>query len=357
MTTIDTSTWGEFVVTDLFEHIERGKGSGAGSFMNGAVPYIAASFANNGYVRGVADADGSLTSDGNCIAMIVNGNGGIGRNTYQADPFVGSSDLQLGYHPRLNVYTGLFLVACLNKSIERYGYNFQWKRTGNAFAQETVFLPVTIDGQPDWNYMQSVMERQIAEQEERLNSLLGISSSPVRKVDSSNWANFQIQDLFTIERAKRRTINSYAKGGVPYVTNSAFNNGVTDYLQPKSKDDIEKGRCITINTVDGSVFWQPHDFLANSSGNGLIILRRENLEETAALFLCSIIEAHLDPTFQMMLTTDDIRNLTLPLPATVDGAPDWVFMTTKMEKELLAAEAKIAMLHRVMTDVRIEEEG
>lgn len=347
MTSINTSTWGEFLVMDLFEHIERGKGSGAGSFMNGDIPYIAASFANNGYVRNVEDSNGSLTSDGNCIAMIVNGNGGIGRNTYQAEPFVGSSDLQLGYHPRLNVYTGLFIVACLNKSIERYGYNFQWKRTGDAFAQETVFLPATIDGHPDWNYMQSAMERQIAEQEGRLNSLLNISSSPVRKVDSSKWAKFYIQDLFTIERAKRRTIDSYAKGDVPYVTNSAFNNGVTDYLQPKSKSDIEKGQCITVNTVDGSVFWQPHDFLANSSGNGLIILRRENLDEKAALFLCSIIATHLDPTFQMMLTTDDIRNLTLPLPTTLNGAPDWAFMASIMEKELLVAEAKIAILHRL----------
>lgn len=175
MKEIDTTAWGEFNVLSLFDRIERGKGSGAGSFIDGDVPYIAASFANNGYVRNVEDLDGSLTSDGNCIALICNGNGGIGRNTYQAEPFVGSSDLQLAYHSRLNQWNGLFLVACLDKSIERYNYSFAWKRNGEAFEAETVFLPTTPAGDPDWEYMEQTMRDAMAEREAALDSLQALA--------------------------------------------------------------------------------------------------------------------------------------------------------------------------------------
>lgn len=178
MKTIDTSSWGEFRVLDLFDRIERGKGSGAGAFINGDVPYIAASFANNGYVRDVEDLDGSLTSEGNCIALICNGNGGIGRNTYQAKPFVGSSDLQLAYHHRLNQWNGMFLVACLDKSIERYNYSFAWKRNGEAFEAETVFLPTTPAGDPDWEYMEQTMRKIMAERETVLDSLQLLAVGP-----------------------------------------------------------------------------------------------------------------------------------------------------------------------------------
>lgn len=170
-TEIDTSGWGEFHVEGLFERIERGKAVGAGALMDGDVPYIAASFANNGFVRGIEDKDGSLMSEGNCIAFICNGNGGVGRNTYQSETFAGSGDLQLGYHHRLTKLSGLFLVSCLDKSIERYSYSFAWKRTGAAFASETVFLPVDTDGDPDWSAMEQMMSAALTERETVLDSV------------------------------------------------------------------------------------------------------------------------------------------------------------------------------------------
>lgn len=335
MSIIDASIWGEFKVIDLFERIERGKGSGAGSFADGNIPYIAASFANNGFVRNVEDKDGSLTSEGNCIALIVNGNGGIGRNTYQDKPFVGSSDLQLAYHPRLNQWNGLFLVACLNKSIERYGYNFYWKRTGDAFATETVFLPQTPNGSPDWDYMERTMKGALEQQEKRFELVDAFVAAVPQKINTSSWAEFRVGDLFDpIVRAKRRTITSYLEGKTPYVTNSAFNNGVSGYLEPKGSDDIERGQCITVNTVDGSAFWQEDDFLANSSGNGLLMLRRKGLNAHRALFLCAAISAAISPSFTVMLVKDVIEDARIKLPVVTDGSPDWAYMEKNMKRIL-----------------------
>lgn len=356
MKTLDISSWGEVLVSDLFEHIERGKGSGAGSFMDGDVPYIAASFASNGYVRDVEDDDGSLTSDGNCIAMIVNGNGGVGRNTYQPEPFVGSSDLQLGYHHRLNQCTGLFLVACLNKSIDRYNYSFAWKRTGEAFAKETVFLPVLTDGLPDWNTMEQMMRSIVAQQEKKLDVVCRLANSKPAVVDIGTWRAFTIDSLFdSIKRATRRTINTYQPGETPYVTNSAFNNGVSDYLMPKSETDIERGRCISVNTVDGSAFWQEKDFLANSSGNGLLLLRKKGLTSLSALFLCAAIKKSLDPSFTVMLTLDVVKKSRIKLPVDASGDPDWDYMESSMETLLDKKALDLDVLEQLLPQPEVQE--
>lgn len=345
MTEIDTTAWAEFNVLSLFDRIERGKGSGAGSFIDGDVPYIAASFANNGYVRDVEDLDGSRSSDGNCIALICNGNGGIGRNTYQAKPFVGSSDLQLAYHSRLNQWNGMFLVACLDKSIERYNYSFAWKRNGEAFETETVFLPATSSGDPDWDYMEETMRDVFAQQERALDELVVITASSGLSIDTSSWGEFRVGSLFPeVERATRRTVNSYAEGDVPYVTNSTFNNGITGYLEPKSSTDIERGRCISINTVDGCAFWQEQDFLANSSGNGLLMLRSDDLNQTRALFVCTAITVALDASYAVMITKDTVQDVAIRLPATPAGDPDWDYMEQTMLGTLTEREAALDSL-------------
>lgn len=165
------------------------------------------------------------------------------------------------------------------------------------------------------------------------------------KVDVSTWGEFVIEDLFhSIERATRRTINSYNFGDVPYVTNSAFNNGVSGYLEPKSDEDIERGQCITINTVDGSTFWQESDFLANSSGNGLLILRRAGLSADCALFLCAAISASLEPTFTVMLTSEVVRKQCIKLPATPLGEPDWEYMANVMKEQLARQGSNLDIL-------------
>ncbi|WP_131295748.1 hypothetical protein [Schaalia georgiae] len=344
MTSIDSSSWSEFVVSELFTRIERGKGSGVGSFMDGDVPYIAASFANNGYVRSIEDADGSLTSDGNCIAMIVNGNGGIGRNTYQATPFVGSSDLQLGYHNRLNVYTGLFLVACLNKSIERYGYNFQWKRTGEAFAQETVFLPSTSDGNPDWDYMQSEMEQQIAKERGRLVSLLAISSTPPCRINSSTWREFGLQELgFKNFHGERLNKSCRIDGEIPFITAGKVNRGVAQYI------DTDRTLYHNAITVDmfGNCFFQSGYCTGDDN---VYFFVNDQLSDEHKLFISCVINVVTSRlyVYKEQFRQPDANALTVRLPVDSDGSPAWEYMASYVSQLLYSSDKSLTYLEAIL---------
>lgn len=357
MRLVNISTWGEILVSDLFEHIERGKGSGAGSFMDGETPYIAASFADNGYVRDVDDANGSLSSEGNCIAMIVNGNGGVGRNTYQAERFVGSSDLQLGYHRRLNQWNGLFLVACLNKSIERYNYSFAWKRTGEAFAKETVFLPVLADGSPDWGGMERIMRHVVEKQKDQLAFIEKLKGAPRTNIDVSDWGQFQIGELFDVSRPPARSLNRYLSGETPFVASGNFNNGVVDFVEPLAGEQTEPGNCLTVSPLDGATFYQPTDFLGRGgAGSAIIMLRNPLLTPGSGLFMANVIGKSLTQfSYSDQLNMTSIAEQTIRVPLRL-GAPDWEYMESTMNTLLKQKAADLGILEQLLPQSEVPEE-
>ena len=351
MKTVDISSWGEILVSDLFEHIERGKGSGAGSFFDGETPYIAASFANNGYVRDVDDADGALTSDGNCIAMIVNGNGGVGRNTYQAEPFVGSSDLQLGYHHRLNQWNGLFLVACLNKSIERYNYSFAWKRTGEAFAKETVFLPVLTDGSPDWDAMEQTMRSVFSGQEYKLRLVDALASSKPDTVDVSAWEQFRIEDIFdihsTLSGIDKNKLNQ-VPGDIPYVTRSGGNNAVSMYVidDQDPKYQKESGNVITVGLDTQTVCYQPIPFY---TGQNVHTIAHERFNVYNAMFVVACIKAVLRKyDWANGATLGRLKKDLVSLPVDTSGNPDWDYMEDAMRAVFEQKAADLDVLQQLL---------
>lgn len=352
MKEIDTTGWAEFNVIALFDRIERGKGSGAGSFIDGDVPYIAASFANNGYVRDVEDLDGSLTSNGNCIALICNGNGGIGRNTYQAKPFVGSSDLQLAYHPRLNQWNGIFLVACLDKSIERYNYSFAWKRNGEALEAETVILPVTPAGDPDWDYMEQAVREVLAQQEHELDELTAAIEAPQPHVRTDGWGEFKVGELFAIKPTKAyKAINAQLfvpAGSNPVVVNSALNNGIGGYTQ---RPITEQGGLITFSdtTTSEAVFYQPHDFVGYPHVQGMYPVGEYASEwsEHSLLFFMSVFKkaaALRAFDYRDKFTRELAASIVVRLPLTSAGKLDWGYMEQTMRGVMTEREAALDSL-------------
>ncbi|RNE48865.1 restriction endonuclease subunit S [Corynebacterium alimapuense] len=358
MKAVDISDWGEVLVADLFERIERGRGSGAGSFMDGDIPYIAASFANNGYVRDVEDIDGSLTSDGNCIAMIVNGNGGVGRNTYQAEPFVGSSDLQLGYHHRMNQWNGLFLVACLNKSIERYNYSFAWKRTGEAFAKETVFLPVFTDGSPDWDTMEQTMRSIVGSQESKLRLIDELANSKPVSVDVDAWREFRIEDIFdihsTLSGIDKNRLNQ-TPGDIPYVTRSGGNNAVSMYVTDDQDPRYQKesGNVITVGLDTQTVCYQPVPFY---TGQNVHTIAHEKFNIYNALFVVACIKAVLGKyNWANGATLGRLRQDFVSLPIDASGDPDWEYMESTMKALLEKKATDLYVLEQLLPLSEVQE--
>ncbi|AWB95360.1 hypothetical protein DCE93_06565 [Agromyces badenianii] len=349
MKRIDTSAWGEFRVVDFFERMEHGKCGNVGALTDGDLPYIATSTVNNGHARSVEDSDGSLTSEGNCIALICDGNGSIGRNTYQAEPFVGSVKLMLGYHSRLNRWNGLFLVACLDKSVEVFGYSFAWKRSADTLKAETVRLPVTTAGEPDWEFMESVMRATMEEREKALEILFALPDVPRHVVDMNGWSEFKVVDLFTeIVRGRGTGAGSFLDGDVPYIAASYANNG---YVRDVKDDDgslTSEGNCIALicngNGGIGRNTYQAEPFVGSGD---LQLAYHPRLNQWNGLFLVACLDKSIERfnySFAWKRNGAVFEDETVLLPATAAGVPDWGYMEAAMLEVMMERERALDAL-------------
>ena len=148
--------WNNFSIFELFYPLEAGKSKGLNHIEknNIGVSYLGATNLNNGVLSFVSP-DINAIQKGNCIAFIRNGEGSMGYSIYKAEDFIATSDISVGRHPRLNRYTGTFITTIADRI--RGKYNFGYKRSPARLYKEILTLPVTITGEPDWDFMENFM--------------------------------------------------------------------------------------------------------------------------------------------------------------------------------------------------------
>jgi len=148
---IDTSTWIEIKLSDLFE-IERGHGPYINSLKEGATPYVTSINNNNGLT---ALVDYPPTHKGNTLS--VNRDGSVAESFYQKKPFCSTEAVHV-FNPKfpMNKYIGLFISTILRQEKYRYGYGRKWglERMNNTIIK----LPSTKEGNVNWEYIENYIK-------------------------------------------------------------------------------------------------------------------------------------------------------------------------------------------------------
>ncbi len=162
---IDTSKWGEFRVGDFF-HCVRGTSRKMQILNDGTTPIIAAARNNQG-IAGFYDVPVEYK---NAITISCNGVG-CGSTYYHDYPFAITGDAivleNIG-----NVPPGaLHFIASVYDVYFTRKYSYMNKCSADRAEAEIVKLPVTSDGLPDWDYMESYMKQIIEESEKCLECL------------------------------------------------------------------------------------------------------------------------------------------------------------------------------------------
>lgn len=154
---LDAQSWGTFKLggkNGLFE-IRKGIRLTSENQTEGTTPYIGAIDSNNGVSNLIGQAPCHL---GNTISL--NYNGSVGEAFYQPEPFWATDDVNVLYlqpeHGKLNVYTALFICAILRREQYRFSYGRKW--TLDSMNSTLIKLPKTIEGKPDWAWIESYMK-------------------------------------------------------------------------------------------------------------------------------------------------------------------------------------------------------
>lgn len=338
---IDTSGWKEFRIKDLFETQKKGNKlqvpTGASVpvqdlLEDGATPRITVTGSNNG-VFGFYDYCGENIADYRVFNNFVSVSF-LGTVFYQE----GDATLDMKVHclkPKgitLNKYTGRFLVGAIRASLRESTYSDQI--SSSILPEMSIKLPATPDGAPDWAYMESYMENLEAKAAESLTLLQAAKDAEKKKVDTREWGEFRVGELFDIKHPAARSEKKYCEGEINYVSSGAFNNGVANKLMPLPNELLDRGGCITVSPLDGSSFYQEEDFLGRGgSGASISILYNSHLSRNNALFICSVIRSSANGFgYTDLLNGENLKSLTIKLPMDKTGQPDWAYMEEYMRK-------------------------
>lgn len=179
-TSIDTSTWGEFVVGELFETNGNKTYTGAGipknNLESGSTPRITVTDKNNGIIGYFDDTDNvNYRVYENFISVSFLG-------TVFWHPYKASVDMKVHVlnklkRAELNEKRALFLVACIKKTIATFSYAEQL--SASKLYDLSIKLPLKPSADPsnysqediDWDYMDRFMQAIEEKAHERVASL------------------------------------------------------------------------------------------------------------------------------------------------------------------------------------------
>ena len=132
------------------------------------------------------------------------------------------------------------------------------------------------------------------------------------KINTENWKEFKIGDLFEIERGKISNLNDIEKGKCPIVSAYGENQGVAFFGNVRP----EYSNCITAS-FNGSKtgYFSYHEYEFNANSDCGILLSKFRMNKYLGLFLCVILNRMaVKYQYGRKLTIDRLKHETIILP-------------------------------------------
>lgn len=325
---IDTSMWQEFPLVELFDvtgSITTPKND-LSLKDSGLYPYVTTAATNNG-ISGYSD---KYTEQGKVITI---DSAVLGTAFYQEDNFTASDHVEkLIPKFEINELIGQFLASVLNASARFYQYAYNDKRSQTALKKETIKLPATSDGQPDWEYMESYMKAVMEDSEKSLENLKKADDKK-HAIDVCKWGEFRVGDLFDMSLPKGDLqVKKVEDGNIPLITPSNYNNGMLQRISDKSPSTLYGKGSLTVDMF-GNAYYQEEDFFVTAHGHVNVLLPKMALNVYTGAFLASTIRTMFFDKygFNEMCTQKVLKAESIKLPITSTGEPDWQFMEDYMK--------------------------
>lgn len=348
MTSSSQKKWKEFYFPDVFV-IKNG-------FYNkkppnedlGEIPFIGASEYNNGvtgfctiesienHSKTGAGRNHDLSKkifEGNCIC--VTNNGSVGNAFFQSGKFTCSHDVNPLYlrNRQLTKNIAMFLIAAIEQQKVCFAYSRKWRP--KRMKKSKLLLPVNESGKPDFDYMESyikkVREQLFSKYKNWCNQELStLAPKKLKPLDDKEWREFFVTEIFNhIQRGKRLTKANQIPGNIPYISSTALNNGVDNFIGNTADVRIFE-TCLTIANSGsvGATFFHPYKFVASDHVTALI---KKGASKHLYLFLATALNQLASKyNFNREINDARMKREKLFLPVNEAGEPDYAYMEQYM---------------------------
>ena len=375
MNNFDTSMWKEFKIGDVLD-IRRSNGIFHANAINisdrpfeGSHPYVVRSSKNNG-IRGYIKDDEAALNPARTISFAQD----TAEMFYQEEAYFTGNNVKVASikdGTPLNEMSALFIITALRKSMSAFhwGMSFELEKIKDI----TITLPATETHEPDWNYMQEriaeLEQERIAELEQYLIAT-GLNDYELTEEDKHILATkltdggasrssesgggcwkearkFKLVDIANVSYGTKFDKNkmSHACPEINFVSRTAINNGVSDCVDECGIKPFATGTItLALGGSIGSCFIQEKPYYTGQ--NVGVIELPTYVTDKAKVYFVGALQKECKAQFTAF--ANEINRylkttLSVLLPTTSNGQPDWDFMDKyihAIEKAVIADVVK-----------------
>lgn len=325
---LNVKEWKEYKVIDIFYPFINGKGITDREIRDnpGKLVAVQSSSVNNACM-GLIDEHYCREMKYKIIkqpCLIVARSGSSGFVSFQERGCVvgDSAKALIARYDDVNKYHYLFLRTILMANMYKFTYGRKVKAL--QYMELKIALPTNSDEHPDWDFM----ERYIRSLNHKPLTT-AVKPQQAIKLNISEWKEYELGQLFNINKGKRLTKADMIEGSDNYLGAIDSNNGVRQKI---SADRLWEPNCITVN-YNGSVgeaFYQSEPFWASDDVN-ILYPNGWQLNKYIGLFIVAVIKAERPKYNYGRKWTKDIMKKTIIKLPTKDGKPDFKFMEQYMK--------------------------
>ncbi len=344
---MNIDNWKEFKVGELFD-ATRGKSRRMQILEDGDIPLIAAARNNRG-IAGTYNIDAEYE---NAITVSCNGVG-CGSTFYHNYPFSITGDaIVLEEKQDMSDYIKQFIASIIDASFTNK-YSYEEKCSADKAKNETILLPATPSGDPDWVYMEAYMKEMEEKAKERLDRLEEMRKVEEKKIDVTGWGEFKVGDLFDVSISKsidKTYLNFIDDGEIEYIGRTAVNNGIQGKM----------------NVLDNIIPNQHNVFSLAQIGDNVCLFRETPWYSSQNIFILhpkykkiiavekfvstvitkTMMSVYGCDAYASYPTLKTLKDVTLLLPVTSAGSPDWGYMEQYMREMEEKAKKRLEKLSK-----------
>lgn len=154
----------------------------------------------------------------------------------------------------------------------------------------------------------------------------------MKRIKDLKWHEFDVKEVFPdIMRGRRLKTDDHVIGKMPYVSSSAMDNGVDNFVSNDNGVRIFSN-CLTIANSGsvGATFYHPYLFVASDH---VTSLGNVEFNKYVYLFIATIANRLSEKySFNREIKDSRLQREKIMLPINDDGAPDYDFMEEYMKK-------------------------
>lgn len=327
---METVTWGEYKLRDLFNRIEQGRRLKKEDQLPGEIPFVMAGTTNTGVVNYISNPVASFPE--NSITIDIFG------NAFYRNYEFGAGDDTGVYWNSEKIYsetTMLFFTISIAKALAGK-FSFGNKLRSSQSLDFKIQLPIK-DGNIDFEFMEDFirsMERQSitdleSEHKSELEAYLtatglndytltAAEQKALEDFENLNFEEHNVVDVFNVKNTKNILSRDITRnsGETAYLSASSENNAVSSYIS-YNENYLEEGNCIFIGGKTFVVTYQEKHFYSNDSHNlVLYLIDNEKRNKLTQLYLATCINVSLKHKYSWgnSISNRKIRNDKVSLP-------------------------------------------